>query len=125
MHELSIANRIVELVSEQVRDAGGGGVAAVTLQIGALSCVHEDSLRFSFGLVSEGTPLAGAELRIIHVPVVIWCAACGREVAIPGIQKFACPACGAPSGDIRAGRELDLESIELADATAITKGDVC
>jgi len=118
VHELSIASRIVELVGEQVLAAGGGRVAAVTLKIGALSCVHEDALRFSFNLVREGTPLADAELRIVTVPVVIWCTACGREVTLPGIQKFACPECGAPSGDIRAGRELDLESVELADDAA-------
>ena len=119
VHELSIASRVVELVGEEVRAAGGGRVAAVTLKIGALSCVHEDALRFSFNLVREGTPLAGAELRIVTVPVVIWCAACSREVTLPGIQKFACPECGTPSGDIRAGRELDLESIELADEAAV------
>jgi hydrogenase nickel incorporation protein HypA/HybF len=118
VHELSIASRVVELVGEQVCAAGGGRVAAVTLKIGALSCVHEDALRFSFNLAREGTPLADAELRIVTVPVMVWCAACGREVALPGIQKFACPKCGTPSGDIRAGRELDLESIELADGTA-------
>ena len=125
VHELSIASRIVELVGEQVRAAGGGRVAAVTLKIGALSCVHEDALRFSFNLVREETPLADAELRIVTVPVVIWCAACGREVTLAGIQKLACPECGTPSGDIRAGRELDLESIELADdaaAVAAAKG---
>ena len=115
VHELSIASRVVELVGEEVRAAGGGRVVAVTLKIGALSCVHEDALRFSFNLVREGTPLADAELRIVTVPVVIWCAACSREVALPGIQKLACPECGTPSGDIRAGRELDLESIELVD----------
>jgi len=118
VHELSIASRIVELVGEQVLAAGGGRVAAVTLKIGALSCVHEDALRFSFNLVREETPLADAELRIVTVPVVIWCTACGREITLPGIQKFACPECGAPSGDIRAGRELDLESVELADDAA-------
>jgi hydrogenase nickel incorporation protein HypA/HybF len=118
VHELSIASRIVELVGEEVCAAGGGRVVAVTLKIGALSCVHEDALRFSFNLVREGTPLADAELRIVTAPVVIWCAACDREVMLPGIQKFACPACGTPSGDIRAGWELDLESVELADDAA-------
>ena len=113
MHELSIASRVVELVAEQVRAAGAERAVTITLRIGALSCVHEDALRFSFDLVREGTPAAGADLRIVMVPVTIWCAACGREVALPGIQRFACPVCGTPSGDIRAGRELDLESIEL------------
>jgi len=113
VHELSIANRVVELVGEHVREAGAARATAVTLRIGALACVHEDALRFSFDLVREGTTAASAELRIVTVPVTIWCAACGCEVALCGIQKFACPECGTPSGDIRAGRELDLESIEL------------
>ncbi|MFM9011459.1 MAG: hydrogenase maturation nickel metallochaperone HypA [Planctomycetota bacterium] len=119
MHELSIANRVVELVTERVREAGPGRVAAITLRIGALSCVHEDALRFGFDLVREGTPASDAELRIVKVPVTIWCAACEREFALPDVRKFTCPACGVPSGDIRAGRELDLEAIELTDeATA-------
>lgn len=118
MHELSIASRIVELAGEHCRAAGAVRAVAITLRIGQLSCVHEDALQFCFGLISEGTPLAGAALRVIHVPARIWCGPCGREVELPGIQRFACPVCGMPSGDIRAGRELDLESIELADDRA-------
>ena len=115
MHELSLATSIVEAVTEQVRAAGGGRVAVVTVRIGRLSCVHEDALRFSFDLVREATPLAAATLRVIDVPVAIWCPTCRAEVELPGIQSFACPVCGTKSGDIRRGRELDLESIELVE----------
>ena len=114
MHELSIASSIVEIVGEHARREGGRRVASVTLRIGRLSCVHEDALRYSFDLVTEGTPLAGATLAVIEVPVRIWCALCEAEVELPGIQRFACPACGHLSGDIRAGRELDIESIQIA-----------
>jgi len=115
VHELSIASRLVEIAAEHCRKAGATRATAVTLRIGRLSCVHEDALRFSFDRVREGTPLAGADLRIIHVPARLWCRPCGREVELTGIQRFACPVCGTPSGDIRAGRELDLEAIELVD----------
>jgi hydrogenase nickel incorporation protein HypA/HybF len=119
MHELSIANSIAEIVGEQAQSQGGGRITGVTLRIGRLSCVHEDALRYSFDLVTEGTPLSGASLAVIEVPVRIWCAICKAEVELPGIQRFACPACGHLSGDIRAGRELDIESIEItADPTA-------
>ena len=114
MHELSIANSIVEIAAEHARQQGGGRVIGVTLRIGRLSCVHEDALRYSFDLVTEGTPLAGASLAVIEVPVRIWCTLCRAEVELPGIQRFACPACGHLSGDIRAGRELDIESIQIA-----------
>ena len=121
MHELSIATRIVEMVREHVAGAGGGEVRRVTLRIGRLAGVHEDPLRFSFDLVREGTPLAAAELAVINVPVSIWCPTCAAEVELPGVQSFACPACGTRSGDIRAGLELDLESIELAESVEEAK----
>jgi hydrogenase nickel incorporation protein HypA/HybF len=114
MHELSIANSIVEIVAEHARQQGGGRVMGVTLRIGRLSCVHEDALRYSFDLVTEGTPLAGASLAVIEVPVRIWCGRCNAEFELPGIQRFACPACGHLSGDLRAGRELDIETIQIA-----------
>lgn len=115
MHELSIASNIVDLATRHAAEHGGGHVAAVTLRIGSLTCVHEDALQFSFDLVREGTPLAEAELRIVAVPVCVWCAACQAERELPGIQRFACPVCNTPTADIRAGRELDVESIELVE----------
>lgn len=120
MHELSIAANVVDIASRHAADRGGGRVAAVTLRIGRLSCVHEDALRYSFELVREGTPLADAELRIVTVPVRVWCPACQAERTLPGIQRFACPECGTPTADIRAGRELDLESIDVIDSPTET-----
>ena len=47
------------------------------------------------------------------MPVRIWCPTCENEQDLPGILHLACPSCGTRSGDIRAGRELDIESITL------------
>ena len=112
MHELSIAMKVIDEVAKHVAGAGGGRVLAITLRIGRLSCVQEGALRFCFDLATAGTELSGARLEIIDVPVQIWCPACGAERELPGVQSLACPKCGRLSGDIRAGRELDLESIE-------------
>lgn len=115
MHELSIATRLIEIVAERVAEEGGGRVTAVTIRVGRLTCVHEDALRFGFEIAREGTPLALAELRIVSVPVSVWCPACDREFELAGIQSLACPHCGRPTADIRSGRELDLESVELSE----------
>lgn len=112
MHELSIAQSVVELVSEQLSE--GQRVSLVRLRIGALSSVHQDALNFSYELITEGTPLEKSQLEIQMVPVKVYCTQCQSEVELPGIQKFACPVCQTPSGDIRQGRELDLESFQLA-----------
>jgi len=113
MHELSIATSVVELASRHAAEHGGGQVTALRLRIGRLSCVHEEALRFGFDLARAGTPLADARLEIVAVPVRIWCPSCNAEQELPGIQRFACPECGTPSADIRAGQELELESMLL------------
>lgn len=113
MHELSIATAVIDEVTKHVTGAGGGRVIAVTLRIGWLATVHEGALRSGFALASAGTELCGARLEIVDVPVRIWCPACRAERGLPSLQRFACPECGQVSGDIRAGRELDLESIEF------------
>jgi hydrogenase nickel incorporation protein HypA/HybF len=113
MHELSIVTAVIDEVSKLVAGAGGGQVVSITLRIGRLSCVQEGMLRFCFDLACADSELSGARLEIIDVPVRIWCPACGAERELPGVQSLACPECGRLSGDIRAGRELDLESIEL------------
>ena len=113
MHELSIATSVVEIVTGHVRAAGGGRVVGVTLRVGKLASVHEVALRSAFEIATADTPLAEAELRIDLVPVTIFCGPCGGERELPGIGSLACPICGRPSGDIRAGTELDVESIEI------------
>ncbi|NBX29543.1 hydrogenase maturation nickel metallochaperone HypA [bacterium] len=119
MHELSIASRVVELAAEHCRAAAARRVVAVRLRIGRLACVHEQALRFSFDLAREGTPLDTAVLHVVEVPVTVWCPTCAAERTLPGIQHFACPICGTPTGDIRAGKEIDLDSLELeAEETA-------
>lgn len=117
VHELSIAMNVVETVSRLAAEQGASRVLAVTLRIGALSAVHEDSLRHGFGLACEGTALSGAELRIVTVPVRVWCPRCLAEHDLPGLGPLACPRCGEPTGDLRAGRELDVESFEMEEDT--------
>ena len=113
MHELSIANSIVEIATQHVQEAGGGRVSQIHLRIGSLSCVHRDALLFSFDLITADTPLAGAKLQIVELPVVIYCRYCDCLRELPGVQQFRCPHCQTPSADIRQGKELDIDSIEL------------
>jgi hydrogenase nickel incorporation protein HypA/HybF len=113
MHELSIVQSVVDLATEQLQAAGGDRVVGVTLRIGALSCVHEEALRFGFELVTKDTPLEGATLSIVNLPVKIHCSQCDMEVELPTIQQFCCPVCQTPSSDIRQGQELDLDTLEI------------
>ena len=115
MHELSIANSLVEIATEHAQEAGAEKIRSINLRIGALSCVHQSALEYSFELITKDTILEGASLSISEVPVVIYCPDCEKEVEIPGIQKFRCPHCDTPSADIRQGKELEIDSIEVVD----------
>lgn len=113
MHELSIAQGIVELATEAAERARADRVVAVHLRVGALSGVEPGALLFSYGIAAEGTIAEGSRLSIIDVPLVVWCAYCLKEVELPSVQLFRCPTCNTACGEIRSGRELDIESLEV------------
>jgi hydrogenase nickel incorporation protein HypA/HybF len=113
MHELSIVESVVDSVSESLAPYPGARVLEVRLRIGALAAVVEDSLQFCFGIAAEGTPIAGARLTVHRLPVVMHCPACARDVELEGVQSFRCPLCGELVSDLRQGRELEIESIEI------------
>ncbi len=116
MHELSIVTSVVESVTESLASYPGARVLQVRLRVGALSAVIEDSLQFCYGIAIEGTPLASSRLVVNTVPVTVHCSACGRDGALQSLQHFHCPHCDAPATDVRTGRELEIESIEIEDA---------
>jgi hydrogenase nickel incorporation protein HypA/HybF len=113
MHELSIVSSVVESVTESASDYPGAKVRSVRLRVGVLQSVIQDSLEFCYGIATEGTPLAGSRLEVASVPVTIWCATCGQEAELAGVQSFRCPRCNEQSMDIRKGRELEIDSIEI------------
>jgi hydrogenase nickel incorporation protein HypA/HybF len=115
MHELSIVSSVVENVVDSLEKYPGARVIEVRLRVGALAAVVEDSLRFCYGIASEGTPLEGSRLVVNIVPVTVHCDACGSEGALESLQSFRCPGCGEPASEVRHGRELEIEAIEIED----------
>jgi hydrogenase nickel incorporation protein HypA/HybF len=113
MHELSIVSSVVETVTESLAAYPGARVLEVRLRVGALASVVRESLEFCYGIASEGTPLEGSRLVVNVLPVVVHCEACGQDSELEGVQSFRCPRCGEPCADLRQGRELEIESIEI------------
>jgi hydrogenase nickel incorporation protein HypA/HybF len=112
MHELSIMQSALDQALEQARQAGASRVYAIHLRIGALSGVVSDALQFAFEALSDGTPAEGAKLVIEDVPARFWCGKCKKE--FKATRMFAeCPGCHHPSAELRAGREMELTSMEV------------
>lgn len=121
MHELSIVASIVESVTESLAAYPGARVVEVRLKVGTLASVVEDSLQFCFGIATEGTPLEGSRLVVNTLPVTIHCEACGADGELESLQSFRCPQCGEPATDVRQGRELEIDAIEIEEAEECVK----
>ena len=111
MHELSIAESVVQIAS---RHANGRRVTRVWLKVGHLRQVVPSALAFGFELVAEGTPAEGAELEMESVPATGVCRDCGTESRL---QTFPlqCGACGGFDLELLTGEELFVESLELEE----------
>jgi hydrogenase nickel incorporation protein HypA/HybF len=97
---------------ESARQAGASRVHEIRLRIGALSGVVPDALEFAFEALTPGTPAEDAKLTIERVPARFWCGTCIREFQAD--DMFAeCPDCHSLSGELRAGREMEVASLEI------------
>lgn len=114
MHELSIAMSIIDLALEEGRERAVT-VDAVHLDLGPLSGVVADALRFSWDIACQGTPLEGARLVIREIPVEIHCAACNANRTLDSMQWLCCPVCGTPALEVIHGKELAVTALEVRD----------
>jgi hydrogenase nickel incorporation protein HypA/HybF len=112
MHELSIANYLLETVTERAREAGARQVLAINLVIGARAGVVEDSLRFSFDLLASGTLAEGAQINTRCTPMRFYCAGCDGDYT-PADGNFRCPRCLAVGQVVDDGSALLIENIEI------------
>lgn len=109
MHELAVTQEIVALLSER---AGERKVSRVVLEIGKLSLVLPDAVRFAFALCAEGTSVEGAALEILEPAGRGRCRPCGAEVPLE--KPFGRCGCGSTDLEWIAGEELRIKEMEVA-----------
>lgn len=108
MHELSIANSVVELCADR---AMGARVSRVTLEIGRLSAVMPDAIRFCFDVCAKDTVVEGATLEIVETPGLARCLDCGGNVDMIDLLEHC--ACGSVNLELLAGSELRIKQMEV------------
>ncbi|MFC1937774.1 hydrogenase maturation nickel metallochaperone HypA [Chloroflexota bacterium] len=112
MHEFSITQSMLDLVSEKAKGAGSKRVRNINLVIGEMTGYVPDCVQFYFGFLSKGTLAEGAALSFKMIPAKARCRACNESFEV---EEFAwtCPNCHSSKIEIIAGRELQVESIEV------------
>jgi hydrogenase nickel incorporation protein HypA/HybF len=108
MHELSITQSVVDAIVEKL---DGATVKSVRLEIGKLSGVVPDSVRFCFEVICAGTMLQGATLDIVETPGLARCRDCDKEFQLDDMIVL-CP-CGSANVHVLAGRRLRIKSVEV------------
>jgi len=114
MHELTLANSLVDLASDYARVNGAQRVAAVTVRLGVL-CGISRALYFCFEPAARGTPCEGASLTIVEGPLSVLCTHCGEPKTPRAPRNLRCPDCGRSTPKVLTGREMELISIEIAE----------
>jgi hydrogenase nickel incorporation protein HypA/HybF len=112
MHEMSLAESIVQLVEESVRADGCTTVKGVWLEIGQLAAVEKEALRFCFDVVTRGSVAEGARLEIIETPGQGWCMKCEGNVPVTTLYD-PCPRCGSYQIQVTGGNEMRVKELEV------------
>ena len=112
MHELSIAQSIIDIVTQHLPDNNHSQVKSVIVRIGKLSNVLPDSLSFCFEAITKDTDFEKTELIMKIIPINIECKDCGK-ISETENYIFSCPSCESTNISIISGNDLNVEEIEV------------
>jgi hydrogenase nickel incorporation protein HypA/HybF len=113
VHEVAVAQRMVGIALRAADENGGGRVAAARLLLGTLTCVDPETLDFAFGVATRGTLAEGCRLEIVRISARLRCRSCRSEHERELLEP--CPVCGTLGGEVLAGRELRLDTIDVEE----------
>jgi len=112
MHEISIAESILDIVQAKAREQNASSVQVIKLRLGEFTTIVPEALEFAFEVARQGTLAENARLEIEIVPIVLHCVVCDATTkAEPGL-RLICTLCGFPL-KIIAGEEIQIEYIEV------------
>ena len=112
MHELSIAQSILDTIEQHAAVENAGKVLSIRLRIGELTAIIPDALTFSFEVLAKGTRAEGAHIEIESIPWCARCHACQHQFHVED-GMVRCPACSELGGETVSGRELQIMEMDI------------
>ncbi len=113
MHEVSIAQGLLDIAIDNCKKGGYKGIERITVKIGKASGVMPDSLMFAFEAIKVGTIADKAVLVIEEIPVSGVCDGCKTHFTVNEAYVTECPNCGHLSFKLETGRELNIDEMEV------------
>ena len=119
MHELSMADAIVKTVLDAAEKNQAEEILEVTIEIGKLTMLNPEQLRFLLEVLTEDTLLEGAKITIEEIPVEIKCNSCNYtgktdlDESDHYLMIVKCPQCDERDLEIITGRECNVKNIKI------------
>ena len=112
MHEMSLAEGVLQLIEDAARKQEFSKVTTVWLEIGQLAGVEVEAMKFCFDAVTRGSLVEGAQLEIISLPGSGWCMPCAASIAMSEVFG-TCPHCGSHQVQVTGGTEMRVKELEV------------
>ena len=112
MHEMSLCESVLQVMEQNAAEQGYSKVKTVWLEIGGLSGVEVEAMRFGFDVVTRGSLADGAKLEIIETNGRARCIECAVTVTL-NRRGDPCPGCGGFDMILEQGDELRLKELEV------------
>lgn len=112
MHEMSLAEGVLQIVEDYASRERFDHVRSVVLEIGDLSTVEVEALKFCFDAVIRGSIAEGAVLEIVRLPGTAFCIPCGASVTIKALYD-PCPRCGGHQLQPTGGTEMRVKELQV------------
>jgi hydrogenase nickel incorporation protein HypA/HybF len=119
VHELAVAQALVEQVEAVIRQHGASSVSLIRVRIGPLAGVVPELLGSAFPLAAAGSRMERAVLDLVAAPIKVRCQTCGAETEA-AMNRLVCGACGDWHTQVISGDELLIESVELETTPSLT-----
>ena len=112
MHEMAVAESILHTILEQAEQVDGARPVLARISCGQFNALNDESMRFAFESISEGTLCEGMRLEIRHIPLQARCHACGATFTFDVYQPV-CESCHGTHYGFEPDAPLLLEDMEF------------
>jgi len=123
MHEYSVMNQLVSALMEELDGRDIDRVKEVRIEVGELTFLGQEQLKFAYETLSKDTNLEGSELAVEEIKSKIKCGECGYEGGINysnrsnvhyQVPVISCPECDSKP-DIVQGKETKIVGLTAVE----------
>ena len=112
MHEMSLAESMLQIVEDSATTQGFTQVRTIWVEVGSMAGVEVSALQFCFEAVARNTIAQDAHLEIIAIAASGYCRQCQHSSPVQSLFD-PCPLCGGYTLQLTSGTELRIKELDV------------